>query len=240
MFNIGDHVPVEMVESLPFVEGIWRIGDSTIVETVGKTSEPEMKLIDDAYEISAPGKHWCIIVAAPVTASADRVRRYFGLRGVQTYWPRSVKLTYRGRGQKRKRVAFVRPLMFRYVFAHLPAGLDPRHIVQDLEAKAHDISGCVEVAGSAVAVPDVLIERIVARERAGEFNATFKRGERTFAKMPDWAVDGGLARIKSGSLAGHLAEIEGVDDEKGTLTVVVEMFGRATRTELAVDELCAL
>lgn len=238
-FAIGDHVPVEMID-IPVVEGIWRIGDSTIIETAGKTSEPEVKLIDDAYEISAPGKRWHIVLSAPVSASADRVRRYFGLRGIQTYWPRAVRLAYRGRGQKRKRVPMVRPLLYRYVFVHLPEEMSLREVVKCPQAQANDVSGYVEFSGQAVSVPDVLIQRIVERERAGEFNATYRRGNRTFAKLPEWIISGGLVRIKDGSLSGMVAEIEGVGDEKGELTVVVEMFGRATRVELAIDNVCAL
>lgn len=121
-----------------------------------------------------------------------------------------------------------------------PDELRLRDIVKCPQAQANDVSGQVEFCGQVVSVPDVLIQRLVERERAGEFNATFRRGRRTFAKLPEWVVDGGIVRIKDGSFAGFVGAIEHIEDEKGKLTVAVEMFGRATRVELAIDNVCAL
>ena len=163
----------------------------------------------------------------------------------------------RGRGERKRDVPVVSTLFPRYVLVHLPA--DPmstgakrssaeRHrnspavgLLTGHEAKFNGVAGLVSTCGRPVSVPDALVERIVVRERAGEFNRTVRdeRG-RAVSKLPDWMRPGALVNVASGPFADFPGEIEEVDAAAGRLKVGVMIFGRLTPVELGVADVASL
>lgn len=106
---------------MPTVQDAYRINGRThIVEDKESSSNPDFKLIDDAYEIAVPGKAWFVLSIAPMPSSPERVRRFAVRQGFQVYWPRRVCLRVRGRGKRRRKFTSVSSLFPRYVLVHMP------------------------------------------------------------------------------------------------------------------------
>ena len=248
VYQIGDKLAPLVV---PTVEGVWRIGERTIVETAREkpdpkatSANPDYPLIEDSYVIAAPDRAWFVAFVAPAETSVERVRRFVKRLGFRAYWPRRVRMEMRRIGRKRERVPVPKALFPRYVLVHLPQPETPFGLLTSHEAKFNGLSGMVATMGHPIAVPDTLVKRIVEREREGEFSevekVVTKHVERTVERLPDWLDLGELAQIKDGPFASYLGVVEEIDAVKRVAKLCVEIFGRGTPVEVPIDGLAAI
>lgn len=243
----------------PTVEGVWRVNGRTIIEVSGDSADPDCPLIEESYTISVPDRAWFVVIVGPTASARERVRKYAGRLGFKSYWPRSVRLVGKGRGDKRKQVPVVQPLFHQYLLVHMPANVVPANpklrpdaerrrvspafsCFTSHEAKFHGVSDLVAVSGHPLAIPDVLVERIVDRERRGEWNLTFRNEDgKVVAALPPWLFVGEIVKVTEGPFAAFPGVVEEIDCAKRRLKVAVSIFGRATPVELdiaQVGQLC--
>lgn len=221
---------------VPVVEGVWSSNGRTIIEVSGDSADPAVPLVNEAYQIDAPDRTWYVAFLAPVAASAERARRFMGRRGIQAYWPRAVVAIVRGRGPKRRMVQEVRPVFPGYVLAHVPKAASPKDHLKCDEARFHGISDLVEFAETPVTIPSALVERIVERERNGEFDSTSRKRGKVVPKLPDWLFEGAIVMVVGGPFKSFPGTVEAIDEPHARLKVAIAIFGRATPVELGLAE----
>lgn len=104
------------------------------------------------------------------------------------------------------------------------------------EARFNGVGDFLSNASGPVAIADEMVERIVARERDGEFDATARKGNRRVSKLPDWCYLGSLVMVDDGPFASFPGIIEEIDEPRERLKVAVSIFGRSTPVDLALDQ----
>jgi len=246
---------------MPIVEDAYRIkGRMHVVEDRESSANPDFPLIEDSYEIAAPGKAWFVLSISPMVGAPERVRRFAARKGLKVYWPRRIRLLVRGRGARRRKYASVASLYPRYVLVHMlakgtllptletmdgkPAGepsmgqpyAAPFGMLTTHEGRFNGVASYLDNAAGPVPIADVLIERIVERERAGEFDATARKGKRRVSKLPEWLFVGAFVRLTDGPFASFPGLVEEVDEVKERIKASVSIFGRATPVELDVAQ----
>lgn len=250
--NVGDFFE----HGVPVVENAWRVDNGTrITEQSEDIADPEFDLLGLDYPIRHDARAWFATFISPEIGSAGRVRQFVSRLGFKAYWPRSVRIVRRGKAKTE--VTIVTQVFPRYVLVHLPAkwvkvghskGGDPIAaptaspfgLLTGHEARFNGLAGLVKFGGEPIWLHDILVERIVRRERAGAFNHTVQHGKKRLAKLPVWCVEGALVRIAEGPFASWPGLIEDLDQEKGRAKVAVNIFGRETSVDLDIADLAAL
>lgn len=260
VYRIGDVVSPSG-GPLPMVEEAYRIeGRTHVVEDRGTSRNPDFPLIEDSYEIAAPGKVWFVLCISPMAGAPERVRRFAARKGFKVYWPRRIRLLVRGRGARRRKYASVASLYPRYVLVHMPAkgtllpaletmdgksvgepGMGqpyaaPFGMLTTHEGRFNGVANYLDNAAGPVPIADVLIERVLERERAGEFDATSRKGKRRVSKLPEWLFVGAFVRLTDGPFASFPGLVEEVDEIRERIKASVSIFGRATLVELEVAQ----
>lgn len=260
VYRIGDVVSPSG-GPLPMVEEAYRIKGRTHVVEDGDTSRnPDFPLIEDSYEIAAAGKAWFVLCISPMAGAPERVRRFAARKGFKVYWPRRIRLLVRGRGARRRKYASVASLYPRYVLVHMPAkgtllpaletmdgkpagepGMGqpyaaPFGMLTTHEGRFNGVASYLDNAAGPVPIADVLIERVIERERAGEFDATARKGKRRVSKLPEWLFVGAFVRLTDGPFASFPGLVEEVDEIRERIKASVSIFGRATLVDLEVAQ----
>ncbi len=231
---------------IPVVQDAYRIkGRTHVVEDRESSSNPDFKLIDDAYEITAPDKSWFVVTIQPNVAAPERMRRFVERQGCKAYWPRSVRVVSRGNGGRKRDVVLVKPAFASYALVHLPqrscdGGGPPFGALTGDEGQFYGVGRFVEFGSGPMSVPDVLVQHILSQENQGIYDETvFKRTKRV-SKLPEWVEVGAMVRIVDGPFASFPGTIEAVDEEKSRVRVAVAIFGRISPVDMELAQVVAM
>lgn len=177
-----------------------------------------------------PGPHWHVVhTEAKAEAVAKRMLEREGYEHYQPMFRRLVTPPRKtvSRGQRRHLHLLARevlvPLFPRYLFVRFDAQHDPWH---DL-FRMVGVHGIVCAGGMPYPVRDEVIEKF----RALELNGAIPLG--TPVRSVLYAI-GDEVRVKTGPFAGFAGTIEQVDDA-GRVLLLMSLFGRKVRVEMADD-----
>lgn len=175
-------------------------------------------------------------VVQSVSHGEDKVREALAEAGYATFFP-MVKKEIR---QRRVKKWIVRefPLFNRMIFAELP--VDVRYWGRLFRHEA--VAGVLGSNGVPRALGQTDVERLIAKERAGDFDETpagklRRRKARQTArqKMAERFPIGSRVRAKLGGpfggFSGHVTSVSGRDG----VTAMIEIFGRMTPVEFDVE-----
>lgn len=231
---------------MPIVQDAYRInGQTHIVEDRATSSNPDFKLIDDAYEITASDKSWFVVTIQPNVAAPERMRRFVERQGCKAYWPRSVRVVSRGNGGRKRDVVLVKPAFASYALVHLPqrscdGGGPPFGALTGDEGQFYGVGRFVEFGSGPMSVPDVLVQHIFSQENEGIYDETvFKRTKRV-SKLPEWVEVGAMVRIVDGPFASFPGTIEEVDEEKSRVRVAVAILGRISPVDMELAQVAPM
>jgi len=231
---------------MPIVQDAYRINGRThIVEDRESSSNPDFKLIDDAYEITASDKSWFVVTIQPNVAAPERMRRFVERQGYKAYWPRSVRVVSRGNGGRKRNVVLVKPAFASYALVHLPqrscdGGGPPFGALTGDEGQFYGVGRFVEFGSGPMSVPDALVQHILAQENEGIYDETMFRRTKRVSKFPEWAEIGEMVRIVDGPFASFPGTIEAVDEEKLRVKVGVAIFGRISPAEMELAQVAPM
>ena len=233
-------------DRVPVVEDAYRIkGRTHIVEDTESSSNPDFKLIDDAYEITAPDKSWFVLTIQPNVAAPERMRRFVERQGCKAYWPRSVRVVSRGNGERKRNVVLVRAAFASYALVHLPqrssdGGGPPFGALTGDEGQFYGVGRFVEFGSGPMSVPDVLVQHILTQENQGIYDETVRKGMKRVSKLPEWVEVGAMVRIVDGPFAFFPGTIEEVDEEKSRVGVAVAIFGRISSVKMDLAQVAPM
>jgi len=231
---------------MPVVQDAYRINGRThIVEDRESSSNPDFKLIDDAYEITTPDKSWFVLTIQPNVAAPERMRRFVERQGCKAYWPRSVRVVSRGNGGRKRSMVLVRAAFASYALVHLPrcspdGGGPPFGALTCDEGKFYGAGRFVEFGSGPMSIPDVLVQHIVSQENEGIYDETKRKGKKRVSKLPEWMEIGEMVRIEDGPFASFPGTIEAVDELRGRLWVAVAIFGRISPVEMELAQVAPM